>query len=84
MGFWKKLGRGLKRVAPIAVALTPTPLDDMGLAAVTHFAGAEKADQLAILRLMLAAGIQKVNPSISPEALAIAVDAALAAAVEGK
>lgn len=82
MGFWKKLGSGLKRVAPVAAALTPTPFDDIAVAAVTRMSSADKADQAAILQAMLSAGIRKVYPSISGEALAVAVDAALAAALE--
>jgi hypothetical protein len=72
MGFWGKLGRGLQRAAPIAVALTPTPFDDMALGIGSKLA--EAKDKADVARIAIAALIRETNPEISDAALAILAD----------
>ncbi len=72
MGFWGKLGRGLKRAAPIAVALTPTPFDDMALGIGNKLT--EAKDKADVARIAIAALIRETNPDISDAVLAILTD----------
>ena len=74
MGFWKSFGRGLKRVAPIAVALTPTPMDDIAYGIGTQIAS-DPAKQRLALRLAIAEAVRRINPTLSAEALEATADA---------
>lgn len=70
MGFWKKLGSGLKKALPIAVALTPTPIDDIAFGLVKQVLDSPPADQQNMLRILISESIRKVNPGLSEVALA--------------
>lgn len=78
MGFWKRLGNGLKKVAPIAVALTPTPIDDIAFNLTKQILASSPDEQANTLRILITESIRKVNPGLSEAALALAASEVLA------
>lgn len=72
--FWKGFGKVLVKAAPVAVALTPMPFDDIALGLVNQFRGMSAEEKSGALRIMIGEIAREVNPALSDSALALVVE----------